>query len=874
MQPVVKGNQAFPLCDCPGVAILNALGNLHATDAIMALLEKPKDNDASVRNQMVIELSRIGTKQTIEPLFNYLDDTAEEVRKSSAYSLIGIIDKSDSDLLIKHLTTGSQTSQRVSALLLGRLHDAKALPALIERLNDPMPSVQASVISAITDINDKQALEPIYLLYIKHIDNMIPWENYNVSAKALAKLGGCSLVSRLEHYSDNLDTENEYYNVLLRLTDSSDKTCLLNALSKAQASKYNTAILNTAILNTAMLMALGNLDIPPIEPLIEGLKIEDNELDEIIKRNIINFGNRKALRLMQAHTGSNMHSWWESVGASLLLTYLGDARQIYTFLPYTSTVNFDTFFWRRHLLIGDSRISHLLTRKIALLSSTDAIDEEKYPEDEMRLLLSQSKSFARSLDTLNIPPLKGLTIAFPNSDKEFLAMDALTHSKQRSIIPLLEMSILMFDNKNNYRVSYKADAIHGIGEMGARVDAPIVENSLLFGEDRQLKKQAVLALGKLHGESFASRAMTLFEQTQEPVSVKAAAAITLLKFGHEEGLAWLKSKVSAANTSTGKELAGTLGEFSTPHSAELLKPLLANADKEVQLVAIESVGNIKAVELQDDLVNIIQTTQGERQVAATEALGQIGTDVAFNALTGLLWNNDAPMRARLTALEQIGHMDSGRAVKVLVEAIDKDEEGFGLYAYRLLGEQGAKAVAVLPKLKQRFEQIEAEYPAWRKLRDNEPKNVPEEQDKAAFQQHEAWLQKLTRIESEGGLHPEEWWVFPLAQAIARIEPKEGIQLLSHDLADARYGAWTGLGQKADAKLVQRLHKARKDSQDPLFRHAAYRAIDESLMRLEVTANANEDLALLKDLYQTAQNEEGIGTRLAWTIEQIEKWQEP
>jgi hypothetical protein len=189
--------------------------------------------------------------------------------------------------------------------------------------------------------------------------------------------------------------------------------------------------------------------------------------------------------------------------------------------------------------------------------------------------------------------------------------------------------------------------------------------------------------------------------------------------------------------------------------------------------------------------------------------------------------------------------------------VEKGEKILGLRAYQQLGpELGEKSrKQVLPLLSDRLAQLEKQYREWRRIRDAErPDFSKEESDK--------WTEQLKAAE------PQRYWAFPLAQASARIDPKDkGFELLSHDLADVRAGAWTGFSQVGDVNRLKRLHTKCLTSKEPLFRHAAYRAIDLLLLRLGSSANP-QYLADLQNFYEQVKHEKGVGTRVEWTVSQL------
>jgi hypothetical protein len=176
-----------------------------------------------------------------------------------------------------------------------------------------------------------------------------------------------------------------------------------------------------------------------------------------------------------------------------------------------------------------------------------------------------------------------------------------------------------------------------------------------------------------------------------------------------------------------------------------------------------------------------------------------------------------------------------------------------------------QARQALDHLHKRLRQEEARQREWRNKRDAmEAKDATEEQTRQ-------WQDDLNKARSRPYL------AFELAYNIARIDQTTGLALLHHDLADFRRGAWVGLGRVGNVELIKQLRQARQHSDAPLFRHAAYRAIDHMLLRLEAEEVDPQELRQLEALYPgevgtlcklvSAPEEKGICLRVEWTIAQ-------
>mgnify|MGYP001402937548 CR=1 FL=1 len=73
-------------------------------------------------------------------------------------------------------------------------------------------------------------------------------------------------------------------------------------------------------------------------------------------------------------------------------------------------------------------------------------------------------------------------------------------------------------------------------------------------------------------------------------------------------------------------------------------------------------------------------------------------------------------------------------------------------------------------------------------------------------------------------------------------------------------------------LRARLDKERQASQNPFFKHAAYRAIDEMLITIEAYGRKPE-LAALQAFLPNVQDPESIKTRVEWTIARLQERKE-
>jgi HEAT repeat protein len=853
--------------------------------AAPALLQHLGDPVPETRKIVAEALEKLGDKSAVAPLFERLGDTDWEAQNAAFSALQKLADARHIELLLQGLNSDNENVQKSAASLLGAVPDPRAVRPLLQALGNA--AIDYYIIEALGKQGDRQAIEPLFQHLPKVSDNAI-----SRIVEALRKLVGRNDVDLLLQKlgSGNASIRNAAIQLLQNVPDpkaldplkkrlldaaESDKTrveavvalgaiggkqagsVLIEALSAANATpEIQNAIVQALIrlaathepfdvqaLSQALDKAKGETRASFVHALIDG----DNTWAMPILIHLLNDTDavvRKiaARRLVEINTQDVIEPLRQSLAdADAAMRYeaalaLADMGSVYAAAPLLQILesrpdyaDIDQVF-SALVKLGEARTVSLLLRKPHLIA-------------EVRMDLNQALQAAQ--DTRLLALLR-------HSDIEGTSFSLYGKANAAQASSLMQRLIRDKDSDSG-------PAIHLLGEIGDKTAMPLLLQALKNAQTTEIQKEALLALAKLGSEALIAPAQALLQEPKQNAAVKLAAAIALLKFGHEEGLSWLQSQITDPD-SYKIGIAATLGELPTPRSVELLKPLLANQNWPVKQAAIQALGQLRAQEAQNELIGLLQSAEdADTRISLIDALGQIGSDAALEALARIIGDKQATMNVRLAALKAAGAVKNAKALEILQQAARQDETSLGLCAYRLLGEQGEKqGAAALPLLWARFKQIEEAYSAWRELRDAEPPATEAEA-------YKNWLDALKQKE------PEAHWVFPLAQAIARTDPYDkGMELLAHGLADARQGAWTGMSQRADGALVQALRQARERSSEPLFRHAAYRALDASLLRLEVTASPNKDLESLQQLYQTAQAVEGVGARLAWTIEQIQK----
>ena len=127
------------------------------------------------------------------------------------------------------------------------------------------------------------------------------------------------------------------------------------------------------------------------------------------------------------------------------------------------------------------------------------------------------------------------------------------------------------------------------------------------------------------------------------------------------------------------------------------------------------------------------------------------------------------------------------------------------------------------------------------------------------------------------LRPKEYWEHQLGYTTTLLDPYgAGIELLNHRLANVRLGAVQAFGNIKDVGVLEKVYRLHQVGGAPWFVHAAYRALDNMLIRFEYSGDKDAVSKLKKLRVKLAKNEgddmhPGFKGRLDWTIESMQEY---
>lgn len=129
------------------------------SDPLFKAVHDLRAPDFSTRRAASILLAR-ATVNGIEPMLNALVDANESFKLQIQQRLVALGPDFLLDLL-PGLAHEDATAREVMAHVLGEMEDSRAIPALIEVLDDPHDDVQRAAAAALQQINTLRALEAV-----------------------------------------------------------------------------------------------------------------------------------------------------------------------------------------------------------------------------------------------------------------------------------------------------------------------------------------------------------------------------------------------------------------------------------------------------------------------------------------------------------------------------------------------------------------------------------------------------------------------------------------------------------------------------------------------------------------------------------------
>ncbi|MFC1855806.1 HEAT repeat domain-containing protein [Thermodesulfobacteriota bacterium] len=268
--------------------------------AVLPLIAFLKHDEMLIRAISARILGKIGDTRAVPELIAALQDEFFIVRLDSARALGNIHDKNAVEPLIEMLKDDFVAIRNASIYSLGQIADARAVTPLLEMIDFNSALVNNEKIAALRKIGEPAVSPLIKALNDSSTANRKnAWQIRENAAKALGRIGNELAIPALLSTLNDKD-EKIQLSSIRALSDMKCKTCVTPLLKLMKDKRIE--------IKRAAIVALGNIgDEIVVKSLIEALK----DKDEIVREN--------AIRALNTITDENYYDdydkwikWWQS----------------------------------------------------------------------------------------------------------------------------------------------------------------------------------------------------------------------------------------------------------------------------------------------------------------------------------------------------------------------------------------------------------------------------------------------------------------------------------------------------------------------------------------------------------------------------------
>ncbi|MCP4698356.1 MAG: HEAT repeat domain-containing protein, partial [Gammaproteobacteria bacterium] len=807
-------------------SVVQALGMLGSPKALLALTAVlKKDQDNNVRKHAARALVVLGNLEALPALTVALKDQNNDVRNSAARALGALGSMEALPALTVALKDQDNDVRNIAVQVLGALGSLEALPALIAALKDQSSSVRNRAAQALGTLGSLEAL-PALTAALKDQDDDVR----NSAAQALGALGSLEALPALTAALENRKERTRNRRMPAPGALGSEETVrnsavqALGALGNLAALPILTAALKDPaedfigmrIVAQSAAQALGRLTALPA--LTAALKDQNKGVRNSAVQALGALGSLEALPALTAALKDQQ--WNVRNSAAQALGALGSLEA----LPALTAALKD---WNQQVRDNAAQALH------TILTSEGAKDIAVLLE-----LLQNNHSGMRRA-----------------------AAAALVKQGHRAAVPFL-LEILKFSARR------PGEALLSAIREEQKIPSP---SSLIKGK---IKKTANTALAKggeawavfaelLRAEHFQVKKKVFGWMKKQNRAVSLPALPHLARFTEDPDtrvrkitLEWMAGLKGLEEKADEILVANGEGELT-----RLLQARLED-DKERLPNRILAVKGLKALG-RSGVLQTLALAQQARPALRLTAVKELAGLEAVEALHAVLEKADS-FGVRLRALHELSKLKAPTRAKILLRfadeaGIDGPDKDFSLVLYDALTHSGSPDAASF--LAGQLEQLEKRKSAWRKQRD-----AGDAQSAKNFAIKDCGAPPVRHDD-------EQYWrfashEFQLSYGLVRLDPQQqAVTLLAHPLRQVRRGAAQGVSEVRDAALLRKIERARRDSKDQIFRHAAFRAIDKGLLQIQ-QADKREVLALLQSWQAETQNF-AVRDRLEWTIGWVE-----
>ncbi len=851
-----------------------ALAQLGASEVIEQLIELLKDNtDSNVRERAADGLVQLEARETVPQLIQLLKESSWRVQIAVVRVLVYLEAREAVPLLIKLLKGDEGEMVRYIAIIgLAQLGSREEIPQLIELLKDTDYNVRRGAVDGLVQLGAREAVLPL-------IELLKDTGVRSSAADGLAQLGVLEAVPQLIELLEAADKYVHRY-----------AAYVLAQLGAVEAREVVQPLIELLLngdfgVRRHAAIVLGQLGAhEAISPLIKLLKNTDEDVRNRAADGLAQLGLLEAVPpLIELLKGD-----FDVRGnAADVLGQLGMREVVKPLIQLLKDTNWRI---RSHAAAGLGQLGarEAVQPLIKLLKNTDSdvrsraaaglgqLGAREAVKPLIQLLKDTDKkvrsSAADVLGQLGArEAVKPLIQLLKDSDEDVRSSAAEGLGQLGTVEAIRPLIQLLKDT--NYDVRNNAA---NLAQLGAREAVkPLIQ--LLKDIDKKVRSSAANGLGQLGAREAVQPLKALLKEGNKNVRLSALSALIQLGV-HElpqlnKELTTLEKQSRHQSAGQRQQAAKKLGELFVERSVHLLSPLLKDehfGTKKQAIISLGQIGEQQAKWLRPILPQIrplLEDTNIHIRRETVIALGKIVSQLSdekaqwIESFADIAKNQEEILGIRMVAMKALAKLGTAELILAMLqpEMLQQESDSFILTAFTALGD--IRNPVALDFLHKQLADLTKRKRVWRKKRDRDiPKSTQTQACNVA-----------SIVGDEKNRWSQSQWETDLGYAITQIDPESsGIALLKHELAEVRKGAWLAIGKVANMNIINNLVKQRRESEPEQahFRHAAYRAIDNALITIEMQGNA-QDLLDLKELFKTVKHA-GIKVRMDWTILSLEQ----
>ncbi|HEV7646118.1 MAG TPA: HEAT repeat domain-containing protein [Pyrinomonadaceae bacterium] len=232
-----------------------------------------------------------------------------------------------------------------------------------------------------------------------------------------------------------------------------------------------------------------------------------------------------------------------------------------------------------------------------------------------------------------------------------------------------EIQIILGFIKNPATETFAVAQLINIVGIEASLEAVEVLIDQLTSSEKEIKKSAIKALGRIGDASAISALIDVFDSAN--VDLQKDIISALGKIGGPEAGEQLISLAGHENAEVRKSLTQALGFIKSSKAIDPLISIFGTEDVDIQASCLYSLGWIGDLRVGPTILSCLNDPEVKIRKAAIWALGKLGDVQTIETLIGKLQDDDKEVKAQ--AAQSLGAFKSSKAVEPLISLLDSED---------------------------------------------------------------------------------------------------------------------------------------------------------------------------------------------------------